>query len=383
MRKFKVTITAVTVALCTLACQGHKEDSPYPILKVSIEKNIKTLDEAFKRVEVIALEDNSESAMRLISKLKVYDNILYVFDGNRDNLMRFTQEGKYIDKISRKGRARDEYIDISDFEVDTRSNTVLLISPFGTIQEYDMQGKYIRTIMLPSPPLNYYVISLYDSSTAFLWSSTMLSTHSVNIINIDTEDFTEGFLPNSMPHVLAGGSTSAFYKYNGNTYHFRALSGDVYHLTLDSCELAYQWDLGFDFIDPSILEKDVETHEQSQAIQNGYNKTGEIPYRFVSQLQSDRYYCATIQSGGLSAQHKILLYDKKERDYICIFDSERVGIVNIIPRYMTEEYIMCTMRCEDMEAFLEYARESNFKIIGSTESEFGDVVGHALVKLYL
>lgn len=381
MNKFKVTITAVTIALCTLACQGHKEDSPYPILKVSINKNIKTLDEAFKRVEVIALEDNSESAMRIISKARAYDNILYVFDGNRRNLMRFTQEGKYIDKISRKGRARDEYIDISDFEIDTRSNTVLLVNPFGKIQEYDMQGKYIRSIMLPSPPLNYHGIILYDSSTAFIWSITGYDAYSVNVLNIDTEEFTEGFILNSRPHTLAS-FNQMFYKYQGETYHYRTLTGEVYRLTPERCDVAYEWDLGFNLIDPATLEKGIDTSEESQAIQNGYYKTGEIPYTFISQLQSDKYYCATIRS-GVDLQSSFFLYNKRKKDYIYIHDPQRVGIVNLTPQYMTEEYIMCTMRCEDMEAFLEYARESNFKIIGSTESEFGDVVGHALVKLYL
>ncbi len=380
MRPIKLAIAAI--ALFATACQGGKSDSAYPILKVSLDKNIKTIDEVFKRVEVIALEDNSESAMRITTKVKEHDNIFYIYDGNRNNILRFTQQGKYIDKISRTGRARDEYIDISDFEIDTRSNTLLLVNTFGKIQEYDMQGNFIRAIELPSPPLNYYKISLNDSSNAFIWSCTMHDACSVNILNIDTEEFTEGFLPNSMPHVLAGGSISAFYEYQGNTYHYRALSGEVYHLTPESCEVAYKWDLGFDFIDPAILEKDVETSEESQAIQNGYNKTGEIPYRFVSQLQSDRYYCATIQS-AVDVQYSTFLYDKKKKDYVYILDSERVGIVNLIPRYITEEYIMCSTRCEDMEAFLKYAQENNFKIIGNTESEFGDLVGHALVKLYL
>lgn len=82
-------------------------------------------------------------------------------------------------------------------------------------------------------------------------------------------------------------------------------------------------------------------------------------------------------------QSSILLYDKKKEEYTYIHDPDRVGIVNLTPQYMTEEYIMCSMRCDDMEAFLEYAQEYNFKIIGNTESEFGDVAGHALVKLYL
>lgn len=279
MRPIKVAIAAI--AFFAAACQGGKSDSAYPILKVSLKKNIKTIDEVFKRVEVIALEDNSESAIRHLSKVIEYNNILYVFDSNSGKLLRFTLQGEYIDQVSRKGRARDEYIDISDFEIDTRSNTVLLVNPFGKIQEYDMQGNFIRAIMLPSPPLNYHRIALYDSSNAFIWSCTMNDAYSVNVLNIDTEEFTEGFLLNSMPHTLASFNPS-FYKYRDETYHYKTLTGEVYRLTPESCEVVYEWDLGFDLIDPSVFETDVDTIEESQAIQNGYYKTGEIPYTFIS-----------------------------------------------------------------------------------------------------
>lgn len=79
-----------------------------------------------------------------VAKMIHHNGHVYIFDRHTTSIFIFSDEGKFINMIQRKGEGPKEYSDINDFEVDPRTGNILIYSPLSRkILAYSIKGEYI------------------------------------------------------------------------------------------------------------------------------------------------------------------------------------------------------------------------------------------------
>jgi hypothetical protein len=132
-----------------------------------------SMSQLFKKVTPIILEVTPNSLLRGIYKLCVTNEFVIILDLHPVSISVFNKDGKFLHKIGNRGKGPGEYADITDFCIDTLSQTIYL-SDFITkkIHHYDLySGKYLKSIQLNTKIENWYLYyhenELYISGTDF------------------------------------------------------------------------------------------------------------------------------------------------------------------------------------------------------------------------
>lgn len=78
-----------------------------------------------------------------------YRDNYYIFDGRQQEIVCFDRQGRFIFKISKKGRGPEEYSYLGDFNIDPFNGQLLLLVPFGEILYFDPEGRFLSKTRLP------------------------------------------------------------------------------------------------------------------------------------------------------------------------------------------------------------------------------------------
>ena len=86
-------------------------------------------------VTIIPLETNDQSLISAIEKIEIVDNCIYILDRLAQSIYIYNMEGKYIDKLSRRGQGPGEYANLSYMTV-TDSTIIVIDHAVGKQIEY-------------------------------------------------------------------------------------------------------------------------------------------------------------------------------------------------------------------------------------------------------
>ncbi len=99
--------------------------------------------DVIKDIEFVPLEMTDESIVGKIYKIQLYKNYLIIYDRQTESIFIFDNNGKYIRKISRKGRGPGEYNEIVDFCVHPKTG-MITIACSGKIITYSFDLKEFK-----------------------------------------------------------------------------------------------------------------------------------------------------------------------------------------------------------------------------------------------
>ena len=163
--------TLLVVAIATLKPLESKRIGLYLF---EIEKVKKNPDKVFfystiyKRVSIIPLETNESCLIGIISKIRVFDQFIFVLDfSSAKTLFVFDKEGHFIRKIGNVGQGPGEYIMPIDFTIDIDNKALYILDyPLQRINKYDLAtGRFIQAIDLKkevrSFNIEYFAGKLY------------------------------------------------------------------------------------------------------------------------------------------------------------------------------------------------------------------------------
>ncbi len=110
----KNTIIVLTISfLC--ACSGHaasEKNSETAVIKVDIDNALHIdLKTSQWKTPPITLDNDDECLLGMVNDVLAFDSVFFV--RSSDRLMKFDYSGKFLEKISNKGQAGDEYVGIS------------------------------------------------------------------------------------------------------------------------------------------------------------------------------------------------------------------------------------------------------------------------------
>ncbi|NDV47963.1 6-bladed beta-propeller [Paludibacter sp. 221] len=250
MKKQILTIYFLLSIFLFFGCQ-KKEGGVY--IDINQRDKISLLD-IFRKVELIPLETNSESLIKLINKIIDHKNHFYVLDIHLANVFIFDNEGNFIKKISNKGMGPNEYINISDFEIDTKNEKILLLSSVDrTIHCYSLDGNFEKKYKLPDIKGAYGSFKILTEDIVAFWTSdykNRIKLYSLTSGELIAENFHEEennyniFLRTRFPY---------------KNFLARSSQNTVYSISTDgTIRDAYNWDFGKYNNNPKKMKKSPE-----------------------------------------------------------------------------------------------------------------------------
>lgn len=143
--------TFILSALLLSSCNGNVTNDKSIQITDVIDLEGSFDDNFLESWDYIMLEDDNLHGILANTYKVLYDDGLYFIDSKafqNYSIKVFDSTGHYLYNIGRMGRARNEFLNIDEWTLDTYHNEVILVNRIGyyagiTIKRYDYQGNYI------------------------------------------------------------------------------------------------------------------------------------------------------------------------------------------------------------------------------------------------
>jgi len=157
MRK-SLFATLFAAAVLLSACRsGSTADKSLQITAADVIHLDGTFDDNFlESWEYILLdESNPDACMPSVDAIFFDDDLFFLMSGKYNNthsqIKVFDRNGKYLNDIGHMGRARNEYINICDWAINTHSNEIIVFDNHAwVLKRYDYKGEYLGQSPVPA-----------------------------------------------------------------------------------------------------------------------------------------------------------------------------------------------------------------------------------------
>lgn len=193
-RPFLLFFAAVSISITGLLTSCNSTDSSSAIPVVAAHDKY-LLDDLADSIRYVLLEESSiESIAGSIFSAQIDDGKLFVAHnsgaGSEENqiISVYDLDGHYLNRIGRKGRARNEFIRVSSWCLDVERNEVLILDRSSyAIKRYDYNGTYISQIPLPE---GHHIIAEILMFGGKIYGQTLLPDDTVDNLMLINDDGT-------------------------------------------------------------------------------------------------------------------------------------------------------------------------------------------------
>ena len=154
MNRISVIISASIIIICLISCDSTQsadriDESRATTIKIATNNGTPDLDSIVRNHKFTRLETSEECLVGEVYKLSCRNKKYYILDRHLQKaLFVFDEEGKFRNRIGRRGRGPGEFIEPTDFIVS--DSTVTVFDMFGhKLLYYNPDGTFIRSVRLP------------------------------------------------------------------------------------------------------------------------------------------------------------------------------------------------------------------------------------------
>ena len=145
MNKIFIGLNLLFLTLYSCSPQAGNQSEEITSIEWNSLKETNPLCNAQTAVEFVQLETTDECIINYIKKIESDDDFLFIEDGMQ-RVYAFNKEGRFMNKIGRKGGATNEYVTLYDFILDREEKKVLLFDMGKrAILSYDYHGNFLST----------------------------------------------------------------------------------------------------------------------------------------------------------------------------------------------------------------------------------------------
>ncbi|HMO38247.1 MAG TPA: 6-bladed beta-propeller [Saprospiraceae bacterium] len=301
------------IGLLAAACQP--ETNPTDTSVVAIDPTQALFSKAstvFSDIEYIPLLDTTIG--RTQRKILHVNNHYFVQTARPACILRYDAKGKLVSQICQGGQGAGKYRGITDFVVDTKDSTVLILTgSLFKIFRYDFQGNFIADYKIT--PVSPWRFEILDEEHFVLYCSQISDRNTTRTVffNHTTGELHEGYLPIKSNEARY----MNFLTYNnfcrlpdGTLCAFYPLNDTIYAISRDECRPHRIIDFGKYAITHDFL---AQPHKDVRDFFINLRKPGnDFAGRMIRYYETDTYFTFIFEHRG---QLPLLLYDKQTRRY--------------------------------------------------------------------
>lgn len=218
-----------------------------------------SFDSVATNLKCVKLETNDSSLFSSVSKIRVYKNKLYLLDGFHTNLIYiYDTNGNHLKTINNVGRAYNEFIKISNFELDYITEQLIIHDDAGRkLMYYDLDGNFKNCVPVKWRLQDYAVLSNGCFIRARNTSSYLFTPEDVNLDQVLIFSDTISAIDKVCDlHFSLYNSNYLVSTFNGDAILLPHLSDTIYTVTKDGYYPSYKINIKpSDKIDIDILSK--------------------------------------------------------------------------------------------------------------------------------
>lgn len=230
-------LSVLMLSILLLGCGTDKKKNGFSTLEVSISgsrRNI-ILNDIASKIRYIPLETNDSLIIGEIVKVIKKDNYYFISDATA--LYKFDQNGKLAGYINKKGNGPDEYIGISDFQIDKEGGVWILGRNKKILNNYSWAGELLKQIHLKYWIQNF----IFNDRFIYMYCGNEVeegNDSKIHVWNIDTEEYVAKFLridknQSNYLHIL---SQLCFIPRERDIYFFQAFNDTIYKLSPEAIQ---------------------------------------------------------------------------------------------------------------------------------------------------
>jgi hypothetical protein len=295
----------------------------------------------FDSLEYVTLETTDDVLIKELTRVKYFDNKIFILDKTIQSLFAFDMDGKLIWKIHNFGEGPREYSQLTDFGIDENNHQLFLFSRLDKIQIYDLDGNFVDEDRIPLIGNSFTVdkdrMYLYTGGRSN-WINNKDEQYNLLIYNKDGEIKGEIPLKKALDAVMIYNSPNSFCKYENEIRFFMPFSNNIYSIQKDSVYIKYH----FDFGDYNLPDNYFNNHTTDDLDESKY------AYGLNSYCEN-REYCSfeiTLNGGSM----KVLYAKKEKKIYLGLYDNVAYCFPTVF--YITDSYMVGARYAEDL--FREY-----------------------------
>lgn len=244
-------------------------------------------------------------------QLFVMSGVLYRFDG---------KTGKFLNKIGAVGQGPGEYYQAVHYTVNPETKRVYVLM-FKTMQEYDYDGKFIRT--LPADNHNVGACCMLNDTQLIYANDAYNYTTEESSDQLYTVDLIKGKvvgrIKSPVDKRLRGAlnlsSFDFFYTYNNQVYFKGSFQDEIYHIQSPKAKSqVYIFDRGYLKADYSKKNAEIDPRNRMRGIQI-QNIFETEPYVLISYMYENKVYQG--------------VFNKKDHSFSnAVTKDKKVGLTN-------------------------------------------------------
>jgi hypothetical protein len=287
-------------------------------------------DSIVTKVNYIRLETNDDCLIGQIYDIKKDSDILFIRDFATKKILLFSTEGKYIRTISHLGNGPGEYLNFSDFQLDTVNKRIYIMDgDSGDLLCYSYDDKYLFTTSLSGRYSNHFSflndsIVAIDAGYRVYEDSPDNVFYNLELYNIKSRESETGFFPYDSQIFKLRHADPLMSSYNSNHYAWELLGNKAYKITGDSLLLAYSFTSDSHYPRHFLGLTNKELREKRK------EKTYTTLDRFI---EMDDWFLASISIGDLTVSN-FVKKDKSESyfdlSYLNVSNEHPVILPNIV-----------------------------------------------------
>ncbi len=176
-----------TLLILMLILYSCSNDSTTSIKSIDVltptGPELKNLSDIATDIQYIPLETHPKALMKFVSGLKVTDDKFYI--RNVSELLCFDKSGKFLYKLNKQGRGPEEYLYLSDYDINPEKKEVVVLSGDKLVffNELDTGFRYSRQLNLDIRPQYCDFIPNQDNILLSFAASTGEKDYQCIIIN--------------------------------------------------------------------------------------------------------------------------------------------------------------------------------------------------------
>jgi hypothetical protein len=328
--RYIIILTSIIIFICSC---NNKANVSINTIKADLNTFDKvSIYDLFQKIEIIKLETDSSALISYFKKVITFDNKYYILDFRSHEIFIYSDNGEFMNKISNIGEGPNEYYQISDFEIDTTSQTLVIIDPINSVLlKYDLCGTFKKRQSLPILERSYYSLKFVSSDIILFW--TFDYTNRAKFFSLSENEILSETFPEA-DNIL--NDFDLLFPY-GN-FLCRPISNTVFEYTVD-CEIteSYKWDFGILNNDEKKVAKanDLLSKMSEDVLMKKMLSSEIVNYIFANQGGNSKYKMAQ-----LFRNNKILnvLYNIETKKSI-VFDKT-IENARFFPIYWTDDFII-------------------------------------------
>ncbi len=302
MKKLFFVLSAAILFSCTGSQQDSNAIEP---ISVNVEGNqsLEILNDA--QIKQITALDNSH-LIGTIPKAEIYEDNIYIFNKNADELACFDKSGNLKFKINSKGRGPKEYITIQNFYIDRIAQQVNIVSPDNRILKYNCSKGELQDVM----PLNCNTMMVLDvmrTNNGELAVYTMGMQYNLEIFKAGA-DTSHKYIPFIESRDM-GFSNKAFSNVDNCAVFAHGTSDYIYSIQGSGVMPKYFIDFGSYGIDP-------ELYTSNPAAVQGVYETRKVATKLDDLMETKEYLTFSyllFPTKSFNVKKQYVLYDKEKK----------------------------------------------------------------------